>query len=145
MPTWSGEFSVVLPDNWLPLDVAGERRIADEVNALLERGAATDPAFTLHRGRIERQLRAVVRSVRREPVVMAAVLITVLDDILPLFASLTAAIVAGAGRGLSGTTRGKHQRRPASRFGPGGASAVHRHGNGSAERSQRCRRRCSSG
>ena len=25
------EFSVVLPDNWLPLDVTGEQRIADEV------------------------------------------------------------------------------------------------------------------
>ncbi|MEO6700830.1 MAG: hypothetical protein ABI140_04230 [Jatrophihabitantaceae bacterium] len=93
MATATAEFSLVLPDNWLPLDVVGEQRIANEVDALLERGAATDESFHSHRGRIEKQLRAAIRLVRREPVVMAAVLISVLDDILPLFASLTVAIV----------------------------------------------------
>ena len=95
MTSTTTEFSLVLPDNWLPLDVAGEQRIADEVDALLQRGAATDESFRSHRGRIEKQLRAAIRSVRREPVVMAAVLISVLDDILPLFASLTVAIADG--------------------------------------------------
>lgn len=96
MAAATAEFSLVLPDNWLPLDVVGEQRIANEVDALLARGAATDESFRSHRGRIEKQLRAAIRSVRREPVVMAAVLISVLDDILPLFASLTVAIADGS-------------------------------------------------
>lgn len=96
MTAITGEFSLILPDNWLPLDVAGEQRIADEVAALLDRGAASDDSFRSHRGRIDKQLRAAIRSVRREPVVMAAVLVSVLDDILPLFASLTVAIVDGS-------------------------------------------------
>lgn len=95
MATTTAEFSLVLPDNWLPLDVTGEQRIADEVDALLARGAVNDESFRSHRGRIAKQLRAAIRSVRREPVVMAAVLISVLDAILPLFASLTVAIVDG--------------------------------------------------
>ncbi|MGI8665835.1 MAG: hypothetical protein ACR2N4_07380 [Jatrophihabitans sp.] len=102
MPLATAEFSLVLPDNWLPLDVDGEHRIAAEVESLLSRGAAHDPSFNTHRGRIEKQLRAVIRSMRREPVVMAAVLISVLDDVLPLFASMTAAIVDGGADGYRG-------------------------------------------
>ena len=89
------EFALVLPDNWLMLDPAGERRIAEEVDALLEQGALHDEAYRAHRGRIEKQLRAVVRSIRREPVAMAAVFISVMDEVLPLFAGMTAAVVDG--------------------------------------------------
>lgn len=75
------EFALVLPDNWLMLDPAGERRIADEVDALLAQGALHDEAYSAHRGRIEKQLRAVVRSIRREPVAMAAVFISVMNEV----------------------------------------------------------------
>ncbi len=92
MTTSLSEFSLVLPDNWLPLDVTGGQRINDEVEHLLARGALTDESFRTHRGMLERQLRAVLRSVRREPVAMAAVLVSILNDVLPLFASLTVAV-----------------------------------------------------
>lgn len=92
MPTATAEFSLVLPANWLTIDVTGDRRINDDVEALLRQGAVTDEAFRTHRGRIEKQLRAVVRSVRAESLSMAAVMISVQDDILPLFASMTVAV-----------------------------------------------------
>ena len=95
MPTATTEFGLVLPANWLTLDVTGSRRINDEVEELLRQGALTDEAFRTHRGRIEKQLRAVVRSLRVESVAMAAVMISIQNDILPLFASMTAAIVDG--------------------------------------------------
>lgn len=95
MTTALNEFSLVIPDNWLSLDVSGEQRIADEVDTLLARGGMADESFRTHRGMLERQLRTVLRAVRKQPVVMAAVLVSVVDDVLPLFAGLTVAIVEG--------------------------------------------------
>jgi len=89
------EFELVLPENWLPLDVTGEHRLRDEVNRLLAVGAERDPAYVEHRKLVERQLRAVLRSIRGERVAMAAVWVTVIDDLLPLFASMTVSVVDG--------------------------------------------------
>jgi len=98
----AGGVSVVLPGSWLLLDVAGERRIADEVAVLLEQAAAADASVRAGRGRLGRQLRAVVASARREPVVLAAVQVGAVGDAPPLVASVTVAVVDGRGdAGLS--------------------------------------------
>jgi hypothetical protein len=97
-----GDFAVILPDNWLPLELAGGERIAAQVESLLTRGAALDAAYRSHRGLLERQIRAVLRGVRQQDVAFAAMHATVVDDVLPVLATMTVAVRDAAGAGLAG-------------------------------------------
>jgi hypothetical protein len=97
-----GDFAVILPDNWQPLELAGGDRIAAQVESLLIRGAALDAAYRSHRGLLERQIRAVLRGIRQQDVAFAALHATVVDDVLPVLATMTVAVRDVAGAGLAG-------------------------------------------
>lgn len=81
-------FSVALPPDWLVLDVAGER-IPAQVERLLDEAVRRDEGVRAHRGMIERQIRSVLRNVRSQDLSFCAMLATVIDDVLPMYATIT--------------------------------------------------------
>jgi len=90
------DFSLSLPADWLVLDTEGER-IPVQIGQLLDEAEQRDAGVKAHRGMIEKQLRAVLRSVRAQDLSFCAMLATVVEDVLPMYATLT-----GALRGRSG-------------------------------------------
>ena len=90
------EFEVRLPPDWMVLDTEGER-IPAQITRLLDEAEQRDPAVQAHRGMIEKQLRAVLRSVRAQDLSFCAMLATVVEDVLPMYATLTGALRSRSG------------------------------------------------
>ena len=84
-------FSIVLPPDWLVLDLDGER-IPVQVERLLTEAAGRDHGLAAHRGMLERQIRTALREVRAGELSLCAMLSRVVDDVLPLSATLTVAL-----------------------------------------------------
>jgi hypothetical protein len=100
-------FSIRLPEDWLPLDLEGDR-IPVQVERLVATAAAADPAIDRHRSVIEKQIREALREARAADLSFCAVLAKVIDDVLPLAASFTIALrnpPADAGDLLTGVRR----------------------------------------
>lgn len=90
------DFAVSLPADWMVLDTEGER-IPAQISRLLDQAEQSDPGVRAHRGVIERQLRAVLRSVRAQDLSFCAMLATVVEDVLPMYATLTGALRSRSG------------------------------------------------
>ena len=91
------DFELRLPPDWMVLETEGER-IPVQLARLLDDAEQRDPAVQAHRGMVEKQLRAVLRNVRSQDLSFCAMLATVVEDVLPMYATLT-----GALRGRSGS------------------------------------------
>ena len=83
-------FWLDLPPDWLVLD-PGSGRVLAQVAALVQRAVAKDPAVAAHRGMIESEIRAVVAQARSGDLSFCAMLATVVNDVLPMMATLTVA------------------------------------------------------
>lgn len=90
------DFGLSLPPDWMVLDTEGER-IPAQITRLLDEAEQRDSAVAAHRGMIEKQLRAVLRSVRAQDLSFCAMLATVVEDVLPMYATLTGALRGRAG------------------------------------------------
>jgi hypothetical protein len=94
-------FAMDVPDDWMVLALSGER-ISDQLSRLLDDGAARDAGFAAHRGAMEKQIRQVLKSVRGQNVSFAAMHATVINDLLPVLATLTIAMRPTGNDGVAG-------------------------------------------
>ncbi len=85
------DFSLSLPPGWMVLETEGER-IPVQLARLLDEAVRRDPAVQAHRGMIEKQLRASLRSVQVQDLSFCAMLATVVGDVLPMYATLTGVV-----------------------------------------------------
>ncbi|MGI8665425.1 MAG: hypothetical protein ACR2N4_05265 [Jatrophihabitans sp.] len=80
-------FWMNLPEGWWPLELS-RGRIPEQVRRLLDERAAADPQVAAHRGQVEQQLRAPLRSPRAKELTFGAILATFTGTGLPIAASL---------------------------------------------------------
>lgn len=104
-------FLLTLPPDWLVLDLESER-IPVQVERLIEAAAGRDAGVAAHRGQIERQIRSVLREARTRDLSFCAMLATVIDDVLPMTATLTVSLRAAPDGADVNAIIGDLRRRP---------------------------------
>jgi hypothetical protein len=91
MSTGGVPFTLNLPPDWMILDLEGDR-IPIQVERLMIEAAQRDPNVAAHRGALEKQVRSALREVRSSELSFCAMLSRVIDDVLPMSATITVAL-----------------------------------------------------